>query len=68
VKTCPRKKSGMTPCVITDGENCYTLDGDRNAICVGCERGPATTGVPVDLIELQRKYDAYVRRDVRRWR
>lgn len=32
VATCPRKRSDMTPCVVTDGENARADDG----VCVGC--------------------------------
>jgi hypothetical protein len=43
---CPYAKSDMTPCVIKDGPMCWAVgDGDR-PICVGCERGPKTLGVP----------------------
>lgn len=31
-KTCSRKYSDMTPCVVTDGADCYSSDG----FCVGC--------------------------------
>lgn len=33
-KTCPRKRTGMTPCVITDGD---TARRDNGA-CIGCGR------------------------------
>ena len=32
LKSCPRRKSDMTPCVIVDGSMCYSSDG----YCVGC--------------------------------
>lgn len=60
--TCPRKRSDMTPCVITDGIICYTLDSFRHPICVGCEKGPEVTGVAVDADKLRADYDAYVAR------
>lgn len=44
---CVRKRSSMTPCVVTDGPIAYAMTGITNApICAGCERGPLTTGVP----------------------
>lgn len=39
---CPRKRSDMTPCVITDGPICYATDGR----CVGCYQPPSITKVP----------------------
>ena len=56
--TCPRKKSDMTPCVVTDGILCYVYTPYHGAICVGCERGPPTTGVFIDIEKLKRNYDA----------
>lgn len=32
-KSCPRRKSDMTPCIIVDGSMCYSDDGH----CVGCD-------------------------------
>lgn len=61
LKSCPRKKSDMTPCVVTDGAICYTLDSYGYPICVGCERGIHITGVPVDIEKLKRELDAYIR-------
>jgi hypothetical protein len=43
---CAYAKSDMTPCVIRDGDVCWADDGHGNPICVGCERGPSTLGVP----------------------
>lgn len=45
LKQCLRKKSDMTPCVITDGPICYAENARGYPICVGCERGPKVTGV-----------------------
>jgi len=45
-KTCAYKKSDMTPCVITDGEICFAFGQGDEPICVGCERGYKTIGVP----------------------
>ena len=47
-KDCPRAKSGMTPCVLRDGEICVTESyHGRHRICVGC-------GVPADPILAER--------------
>ena len=57
---CPRKKTDMTPCVVTDGPVAYAIYSRANQrpICVGCERSPATTGVPepADWNEQCQKY------------
>ena len=44
---CPYAKSDMTPCVIRDGSICYAANSFDKPICVGCERTPKATGVPV---------------------
>ena len=45
-KECPYAKSFMTPCVLKDGDVCFAMDANDKPICVGCERSPATLGVP----------------------
>lgn len=46
-KACPYAKSDTTPCVIRDGIICYVASSFNKPICVGCERSPKVTGVPV---------------------
>lgn len=70
---CPHKRSDMTPCVIEDGDICYGFAGlhDQSPVCVGCGRGPATTGVPAPegWDEQVRQYlDAQRRREQQRQR
>ncbi|MGL3213560.1 hypothetical protein QA639_09870 [Bradyrhizobium pachyrhizi] len=55
MKRCDRKRSDMTPCVITDGADAYSFESDQDThpICVGCGRSPQVTGVapPADWAE-----------------
>jgi hypothetical protein len=58
-KRCPRQQTALTPCVVVDGPICYTLGAYRRPLCVGCDAGPTTTGVGVNVAALTREFDAY---------
>jgi hypothetical protein len=60
-KRCPRQQSDTTPCVVVYGPICYTLGAYRRPMCAGCDAGPTTTGVGVDLEALTRQVDEYAR-------
>jgi hypothetical protein len=64
---CPRKRSTMTPCVITDGPVAYAFRSEVNPspICVGCEWGPKFTGVPPPA-DWDQKVAEYLRNERRR--
>lgn len=67
-KRCLFAKSDDTPCVIRDGSICYAANARDQPICVGCERTPKQTGIPVhatwakELADYKRKNERSSRR------